>query len=117
MLFFEVDFGKSETQKRVFYLHEKLKIKDPRGQEIHPKIAPKSLKSMKKMCLETLLFLQSFFHHIFSDLDSLLAPFWLNFGNFEARKRHMLSHRHAREVHRITLAQFDPNFTQILPYF
>ena len=38
--------------KSVFYLHEKLEIKDPRGWEIHPKVIPKPFKFLKKWCLE-----------------------------------------------------------------
>ena len=68
----------------MFYLDEKLEIKDPRGQEIDPKIALKSHKFYKKGCLEMLLFSWSFllshFHWFGLHFYSIWSPFLLHFG-------------------------------------
>ena len=48
---------------------------------------------------------------------SLWAPFWLHFGHFGPSKRQMFSLRHARGVHRSTLAPFWLQLASILESF
>ena len=77
--------------------------------KIDQKIAPKSSKFIKNGVWKC----SCFCIRLLVTFSQIWAPFWLPFGSildtlghFGASKKQMLSHRHAGDIHRSTLAPF-----------